>query len=492
MTDRQVSRVLFSIGILQVLTIAVGLLRAKALSVLLGPAQFGVVSTIDQVVITVAGLSALSLPFIAMKFMARSHSEGEEAFRRTYVAFLRALAVLAIFAVVVASALLVADPGFFGNDLAPYRTFLHVALLSVPAFILNILFVNATAAAQRAGSSAAMTLWVSLALAAAAVTGAVTAGIGGLYVATVVAGVITTAVSGRYVQRTFKVPPDALRVRFFDELRQSPEIVRFAIYIYVGTSAYSLTMLATRYFVFSRVGETEAGLLQAVMSIALTVGAVLTPMNNLYLAPLLNRQMPTHAKSAAASDFAGKMIVLLVVVSLPIVLFPRLVLTVLFSSQFAQAATVLFLFVLWQCLYNIVNIFLQLLIGLDDVLYWAAITVLAYVCTVVLFPMLVPVAGIGGVAIALTAGMGVCGIAAVLRLRRRFAIAIDARVWLRGAFCLAAIAAAGYLFHVSSEWTPGGSALRVLYAMVVLACTWALLRPDERLLALEQLRRRKH
>jgi hypothetical protein len=80
------SRVLFSIGIVQVLVILVNLARSKILSLLLGPAGFGVVSTIDQVVLTTVNLAAGSFPFTALKVMARSHSEGEEPFRRTFAA----------------------------------------------------------------------------------------------------------------------------------------------------------------------------------------------------------------------------------------------------------------------------------------------------------------------------------------------------------------------------------------------------------------------
>ena len=74
------SRVLLSIGVVHVLTMLVGLMRAKSLSVLLGPADFGVLSTVDQAVLSVVQLGALSLPFTAMKYMSQGHSEGPEQF----------------------------------------------------------------------------------------------------------------------------------------------------------------------------------------------------------------------------------------------------------------------------------------------------------------------------------------------------------------------------------------------------------------------------
>ena len=85
------SRVLISIGAIQLLIMFVALVRAKVLSVLLGPSGFGVVSTIDQATLTAMQLAHLSLPFTALKFMSRRHSDGHDAFERTYASFSRAL-----------------------------------------------------------------------------------------------------------------------------------------------------------------------------------------------------------------------------------------------------------------------------------------------------------------------------------------------------------------------------------------------------------------
>ena len=98
------SRVLISIGAIQLLIMFVALVRAKVLSVLLGPSGFGVVSTIDQATLTAMQLAHLSLPFTALKFMSRRHSDGHDAFERTYASFFRALLWVALLAVIVLEA----------------------------------------------------------------------------------------------------------------------------------------------------------------------------------------------------------------------------------------------------------------------------------------------------------------------------------------------------------------------------------------------------
>jgi hypothetical protein len=52
--------------------------------------------------------------------------------------------------------------------------------------------------------------------------------------------------------------------------------------------------------------------------------------------------------------------------SLPVVLFPQVVLAILYSPRFATAARFVFLFMVWRYLYQLAGINQALLIGLDD------------------------------------------------------------------------------------------------------------------------------
>ena len=490
MSVRSSTRVLAAIGALQVLVLLVALVRSKVLSLLLGPAGFGVASTIDQTVTTLAQLGALSLTFTAMKFMSRAHSEGHDAFRASYATFLRALSALGVATAAVALALLLARPGVFGADMAPYRLPLAVAILGVPAAMLGILFMNTLAAAQKAPESAGLGLVAAGALAIGAVAGYVVGGLTGLYVGTVAAGLLNTVGAIAWLRRTLGVTARQHGPGVVAQLRRSPEIVSYSLLLYAAMSAYSVTMLATRYFVFAGLGEVQAGLFQALFSLALTVGAVMSPMNNLFLTPLVNRTMPVEAKLAAANDFSGKMAVLLACAALPLALFPELVLTILFSERFTPAAGTLFLFIGWQCLYQLVNVYLQLLVGLDDIAYFCVLTCVSYAAVAILFPLLIPRVGLGGAAIALSIGMLISGIGAQLRLQVRFASRIGAGVVVRASLVLVAIGGAGAAVAVApDESTAAGAAVRMAYALATLAALWALLRPDERALAAQVVRR---
>ena len=474
-------RALASIGAIQIVIMLVGLVRSKVLSVLLGPAQFGVVSTIDQTVMTIVTLSALSLPFTALKFMSNTHSQGHELFQRTYSSFLRTLSCLAVGGAIAAAAVLTFRPGLFGEDLAHYRQYLLVGVLAVPALALHIFFVNTLAAAQASTASAGLSLAVSALLAAAAVIGAVTHGLAGLYVLSVTAGLVSTAMTLAYLRRRLGLRICSRAASIVRDLRENPEIVTQSAFFYAAMSAYALGMLATRYVTFASLGELQAGLLQAQMSLALTVGAVVAPMSNLYLAPLVNRRNTVVAKMRAADDFAGKIAILLLFGAMPVVLFPRFAITVLFSTAFAPAAQLLFLFILWQCLFQIVYVYMQLLIGADDVAFMTLATCASYIVAGALFPVLIPIVGTAGAAIALIAGLAGAGTAAVLRLRLKFNCAVGSQTWCRSAYALLVIVLGGMLFPTASEWTRQGITARVAYGIAATGVLlWKGLTNEER------------
>jgi O-antigen/teichoic acid export membrane protein len=474
------SRVLVSIGAIQILIMFVALVRAKVLSVLLGPGDFGVVSTIDQASTTAMQLAHLSLPFTALKFMARRHSEGHEPFERTYASFFRALVGVGVVAVIVLEALLWWRPAVFGAELGAYRRYFAIAFLGVPSMMLNVMLINTLAAAQRGTVGAVVNLAIGCVAAAAAIIGVTLAGFDGLYVTTVVTSLAATGAVVWYLRRSLRVSVAAPGARVRDELRASPEIVSYSLYVYVAVGAYLVAVLATRFFVFDALGPVAAGWLQALLSIALTVGAVMTPMSGLYLAPLLNRQMPVPAKLGAANDFAAKIAPLFLLGGVAVSLFPSLALTVLFSSKFAGAAAALFLFVVWQCLHHVVNVYLQLLIGLDDVRFYALVNCVAYACAALAFSPLIEAYGLGGAAIALSVASVVNAIGTALRLAMKFRARIGSLVLVRAGASVLAIMGAGALFRGSPELTSLGIALRVAYLLTVSLLLWMTMSGAER------------
>jgi O-antigen/teichoic acid export membrane protein len=371
-------------------------------------------------------------------------------------------------------------PGMFGSELVAYRRYFAIAFLGLPSLMLNVMLINALAAAQRGAAGALTNLVIGGVAAAAVVVGVILGGFDGLFITSVVAGIVTTAGVVWYLRRSARISVTAPGARLRDELRQSPEIVGYSLYVYIAVGAYLVAVLITRLFVFDALGATGAGWLQALLSIALTVGAVMTPMSGLYLAPLLNRQMPVQAKVAAANDFAAKIAPLFLLGGVAVSLFPGIALSVLFSRQFVAAAGALYLFVAWQSLHHLVNAYLQLLIGLDDVRFYAILNVVAYLCAAVAFRPLIGAYGLGGAAVALSVASVVNALGAAYRLATRFHAHVGRHVAIRGAVCVAAVVGAGALFHGVPELSPSGIGWRVAYLTAASLLLWTTMSGAER------------
>lgn len=473
-------KALFSIGAIQVLIILVNMARSKVLSMYFGPATFGIVSTIDQVVLSVVQLAGLGFPFFSLKFLSLSHSENHHRFQSVYVSFLGWLVGLSLLATILVLALISWKPSLFGADLVPYQQFLMLALLGVPSAILGIYFVHVLAASQMPSTSSFLSFTVTLCLSAAGCIGALQGGIEGLYIGVVSAGVITTLASLLYIGKKLHLNIFGKFVGIFKEFKRSPEVISFSLLGYFALSTYSIAMLVTRYCVFSRLGDEQAGFLQAVLAFALALGAVSGPMSTLYLTPKINRGTTIDEKLNSADDFQKNIIFIVTILALPILLFPKLALTILFSAKFIPTYQFLYLFVLWQCLYQIVNVYRLLLVGLDDVFFFSMSTSLGYGVVILLSPDMIESYGLNGAALALISGIAFSGLLTICRLRLKFKYGLPFGVWLRISFCLSSIFVTGHLFNEIDELSQIGLAYRGGFLLIFMMFIWLFMTKDQK------------
>src|SRR5215204_4268732 len=149
-------KIILSIGAIQAVAIGIQFIRSKMVAVLLGPAGVGVVSTIDQTVQFAAFVAALSIPLASVKFLSKAHSEGHEAFKKSYAGFFSLLALLSVVGTVFAAGLVFFRPQTFGAEIEKYQMLLLIALISLPTLVLGGFFSNVLAAAQNYRASAAL------------------------------------------------------------------------------------------------------------------------------------------------------------------------------------------------------------------------------------------------------------------------------------------------------------------------------------------------
>jgi O-antigen/teichoic acid export membrane protein len=463
-------KIFLTIGSLQVLAIVLNFVKSKTIAVMLGPEGVGVISVIDQVVQSTSYFCALSLPFASIKFLSRSHSESEDAFKRTYSSFLKGLLILSALGTVIAAGLVLFSRGLLGPEVTKYKSLLVLALLGIPAAVVGGYFANVFAAAQRFRTSSMLTIATNAAMLIGVAIGILFGKILGLYVGIVTAGTVVTLGTFIYLRRKLDLKLFNRESTIAKELKSSPDIVSFSLIIYVATFTYSLSFLVARYSVLRNFGEMQAGILQGAIAVAIAMGLVLSPINGLYLTPIMNRSIGKESKFHTATEFQRKLIVILCLAALPAALFPKLLLTILLSPKFGPASQFVYLFLVWQSIAQLAGVNQSLLVGFDDLKVYALITCLGFGSLALFSWLLVPHLAIVGVAVAFIISGSVIFLLTSLRLKVKHGFSIPPKLVSLICYVLAVILFTGVIAGRYQEWDVTTVAFKVvLYAIFALS-----------------------
>jgi O-antigen/teichoic acid export membrane protein len=242
-----------------------------------------------------------------------------------------------------------------------------------------------------------------------------------------------------------------------------------------------LSLLVARYAIFSNYGEADAGLLQGAIVLSVAIGMVLNPANGLYLTPIMNRNIPKDDKINAATEFQRRMVMILGLVSLPVVMFPQLLLTILFSNKFASVGHVVFLFVFAQILTQLSGIHQAILIGVDDLKVYAVITTAGQLAFAVLAWMLAPAYGIAGVAYGSIASAIAIFAASLIRLKLKHGFWPPRNLrWLVG-FTLSSVLIAGWVSGLTTEIDVRNAVLKCVLLLTFVGVLFLFLNSQERI-----------
>lgn len=444
-------KVILSIGAIQAVAIAIQFVRSKIIAVLLGPEGVGVISTIDQIVQFAAFATALSIPLASVKFLSKAHSEGADSFKRTYAGFFQLLAALSFVGTVVAVALVFFRPQFLGAEDGKYRLYLLVALFSLPTFVLGGFFSNVFAAAQKYRVSAALAVITNLVTTTAVIAGVLVSGVFGVFLAGSLASVALTIGITFYLWKKMNLPFFSDGTKSLRELRHSPNVFSFTAMLYFGSVSYSLSSLVARYAILANFGEAETGLLQGALVLSVAIGTVLNPANGLYLTPIMNRGIEKAEKMRHVIEFQRKIIIVLSLVTVPIVMFPQLLLTIMFSNKFAAVGNLVFLFIFAQFITLLAGIYSAFLIGVDDLKIYTAITTSAQLGFSGLAWILAPAFGVKGIAIAGIASSSAIFSLTLIRLKLKHGFSIPRNQALLTAYSLCLVLLIGWLCTRTEE-----------------------------------------
>ena len=409
-------RAIALIGILQVLTILIQIVRAKVISVTLGPAGLGVVGLIDQMIAMVATICSLSLPTVVLRIMPRVY--GKPEFSRQFASFLKGVIVTSVVGTALLAVVLYVKPALFGDVANTYSTEIGVALASVPLIALGLLLPNVLAASMRPIGAAALSFGVAAMAAVAAGAGLLRGGIREIYVAQAVATAALIVGALVYFKLKLHLPFHNRDASLIDEIRARPDIIPTAVAVYASLVGTAVALLIVRYVTAHSMGIEFVGWLQAILSMVLAVGAVLIAMAARYLSPLLNRPSTRDEKFALANLFRRRQLMILIALTVPLVLFADIVLTIMISSKFTGAAAWLPMFLIWQLLVIQNNVQLLLLFSLDEIWTVTIMAVAGSAASALLCIVLIPGFGLTGGAIAMICGAALTMAIASVRLHR--------------------------------------------------------------------------
>lgn len=476
-------KVILGIGAIQAVAVVIQFARSKFVAVTLGPEGVGVVGTIDQIVQFAAFATAFSLPLASVKFLSKAHSESPQAFRQTYAGFLKIILALAVAGTISTMALVLWRPEMLGAEVEKYSVYLLVALVGLPSLVLGGFFTNVFAAAQNYRASAALAVVSNAALAAAVIAGILAAGVFGLFVGGAAASVALTCGIFFWLRKKYDLPLFSAGdggANVLAELRRSPDVLSFAAMLYLGSVSYSLSALAARYSVLTNFGEAETGLLQGALVLSVAVGMILNPANGLYLTPVMNRGIPAAEKILHAAEFQRKLIFILCLVSLPVVMFPELMLTLMFSSKFVAVGNLVFLFVVAMFIKQLAGVHQALMIGTDDLKVYTLITVAGEIGFALLAWFLVPIYGIRGAAFGSIVSSLAIFLATLLRLRLKQGYVVRRGSNRLLGYGLAVLIVAGLICSRADEWDLTVAALKIGFFSLFVVSLFFFLNDQEK------------
>jgi len=453
-------RIIATLGGIQILAVFFNVLRSKVLAVLLGPEGIGAASVVDQSAVLVLQISALSLPFASVRFLSRSHSQGPDAFRRTYSGLISAIVTFTSIGSILGLAVVFWRPTWLGSELIAYRSLLIPALLSVPAMALQHYMVQVLAAAQQARISAFFLLIIAIVQTAGTILGTRLNGLAGYYWAILMCNYLLVVGMMLFFKRKFSLPLVDREADLLREIRMNPDIVSYTLIMFSISYILPLSNILTRLAILRNSGEAATGLMQAAIALAAALNMILNPANGMYLTPMMNRTDPANQKMSTALEFQRKLLLAMPVIAVPMVLFAPLLLFLFYSSRFVEVSQYFYLFVIAQFLVQLAGISQAVLIGLSDLIAYTIMVGLGQFSLGLIGWELAPIWGIYGVAVGYIFSSLAILIACNVRLTLRHGWSVPVTHWMLGGYGLLGLALAGLLFR--------GSALNVTTVLLAI------------------------
>jgi O-antigen/teichoic acid export membrane protein len=433
---------LLTIAALQLLTMLVLLVRTKTLALLLGPDGVGVLGLVDKLLATVAQTISLSLPFAAVRFLPELWSQNQDEF----VSLIRRMRNLLILLALTATGFGLAATAFFpqiwGRELLPYRSILFPAFLSLPVIMFVAFLQNAIAGRLAHNASVLFALGHAAVLTLTGILGVWWMGLGGLYVLYAVFGIMLVVPALRLTERVPSKMAQGRRNRR-PSISLPRRVWKFSLALWGLAFMAPFAALYVHYQVLGRFGAETAGWMQAAMGLGLVVRSLLGSAHPIFLTPNVNRGGSPQERMRWAGEFQKTFSFVCTTAVIPLLLFPDILVTLLYSPNFLPAARFAALFVIGEVLILLTGTYQALVIAFDHIAFHVTQNLLAQGVLLTIATFLIEPYGIFGVGLAGISAQVVLYSGSTLFLGWRYGLRIPLRNSLLTLFIVVSLGLAG-------------------------------------------------
>ena len=466
-----------TIGILQLLTMLLQVVRTKTLAVTLGPEWLGVMGAVDRLTAVIVQTVSLSFPFAAVRFLPRLWTSDRDQFRRVLFGMRNVLALTVTVATAAAAAATFVVPRVWGRELAPYSTAVLAATATLPALAFLPFLQNVLAGRLRESQAMAVALANAALLTLAAFLGGRWLGLVGYYAVYAGLGLVLTFIVVRLIGRGLgpaTTPVPQLTFALPRAVWQFTGVILALAFLTPYAALYVYTK------VLSAEGARVAGWMQAAIGVSLIVRVGLGSAHGVLLIPNVNTDATPRDRVAWAFRFQA-LLAMIAGVAVPLlVLFPDLVVRLLYSAELAPGARFAGAFVLAEFIWLTAASAQPLILALDHLRFHVVQNMAVQVLLVVVAAITVPRLGVAGAAIANLIANTALYVSTLIFLRARYAERLPRSVAVLTLFVTASIAVAAVIGVRWPTVTWEVAAAKIGVYLVLVAALIPLLSATER------------
>ena len=445
---------LLTLGGLQLLTMLVLLLRTKTLAIILGPDGVGLLGIVDKLLATVAQTVSLSLPFAAVRFLPELWSRSQGEFVRIARRMRNLLLLLSLIATLFGLATTTFWPQLWGKELLPYENIVFVGFLTLPVLVFVPFVQNVIAGRMAHNLSALFGLGHAAILALTGIAGVALGGLRTLYSLYAVLGLMLVILGTKSAAFASPAPKQRRTERSF-AIDLPRRIWKFSFALWSLAFVMPFAALYVHYHVLRVFGIEVAGWMQAAMGVGLAVRSLLGSAHPFFLTPNVNRGGSKEERMQWANEFQKTFSFVCIVAVLPLLLFPHIVVMLLYSPEFLPAASLVAVFVIGEILTLLAGTYQALIVAFDHLVFHVAQNLIAQGVLVTVAVLLIRPYGVFGAGIAAICAQLILYTGSTFYLRWRYGLKLPLRSALATLFIVMALGLAGLAGALYSEFSWG-------------------------------------